>query len=379
MKQVKYLAKLGLYTSSLFVLMGSAAHASSKPDFDQKIIKKISNFSYVTARGGDKLNDVAERYDVLPRDLVKWNKILSPFKLSEGQRLKIMNPKFHHAKTGENINDIADKYNSTAREIAVLNHIKTSDKIISGDRIRIPDSIEKIAVNTVKENKIAETKTIDKKKVNQVVFGKSTKSRVQNQMVELKKPKALIAKIEKKTEQKIVVKLKAEEKKVNIVQAKSNQKVKKLESKKKILDGAEFAVYNIQEKPGRFLAPISFTASKAEVISAFGTKRGGIVNDGINIAAPIGQTVRAAASGNVVYVGDHLKGYGNLVIIKHTGNYFTAYAQLGDYAVRKGQKVKIGQRIGTVGASGNVERPQLHFAIRKGKESINPSKIFRKG
>ncbi len=111
---------------------------------------------------------------------------------------------------------------------------------------------------------------------------------------------------------------------------------------------------------------------RGKVISVFGPKPGGLHNDGVNIAAPEGTPILAGLSGEVVYVGNELKGYGNLVIIKHDNGWLSAYAHQKNALVQKGQRVTQGQVIGYVGKTGNVEEPQLHFGIRDGKEAINP-------
>ena len=102
----------------------------------------------------------------------------------------------------------------------------------------------------------------------------------------------------------------------------------------------------------------------------------GVYSDGINISAPEGKKVKASADGVVVYIGKNLKGYGNLVIIRHRGGWLTAYAHQKNILTTKGKIVKRGQTIGEVGSTGNVERPQLHFAIRKGSKARDPLKLI---
>jgi len=112
------------------------------------------------------------------------------------------------------------------------------------------------------------------------------------------------------------------------------------------------------------------------IISAFGPKGNGKTNDGINIAASEGEPVWASADGEVVYVGNELQGYGNMVLIKHSGNKTTAYAHLNRPTVDKYDRVKQGDIIGYVGTTGNVKEPQLHFAIRDGKDPVDPAKYL---
>ena len=109
--------------------------------------------------------------------------------------------------------------------------------------------------------------------------------------------------------------------------------------------------------------------ARGRVISGFG---GTGTNEGINIAVPDGTPVKAAEAGTVAYAGSEVKGYGNLVLIRHDNGYVSAYAHNGDIDVKRGQKVTRGQTIAKSGQSGNVTSPQLHFEIRKGSTPIDP-------
>lgn len=122
----------------------------------------------------------------------------------------------------------------------------------------------------------------------------------------------------------------------------------------------------------KFIWPV-----KGKVISSFGAKKGGLYNDGINIKAVKGSEVRAAESGVVAYVGNELKGYGNLVIIKHSSGWITAYAHLDNFSVTRAQQVKKSEVIGTIGMTGNVDSAQLYFGLRKGRDALNPLKYIK--
>jgi murein DD-endopeptidase MepM/ murein hydrolase activator NlpD len=108
------------------------------------------------------------------------------------------------------------------------------------------------------------------------------------------------------------------------------------------------------------------------VIQAFGAKTNGLQNDGINLAVPEGTAVRAADDGVVAYSGNELKGYGNLVLVRHSNGYVTAYAHASELIVKRGDAVKRGQVIAKSGQTGSVTSPQLHFEIRKGSSPVDP-------
>ena len=115
---------------------------------------------------------------------------------------------------------------------------------------------------------------------------------------------------------------------------------------------------------------------KGKVISGFGNKPGGLKNEGINIAVPEGTSVRAADAGVVAYAGNELKGYGNLVLIRHPGGYVTAYAHAKELFVKRGDKIERGAVIAKAGQTGSVTSPQLHFEVRKGATALDPLKFM---
>lgn len=108
------------------------------------------------------------------------------------------------------------------------------------------------------------------------------------------------------------------------------------------------------------------------IIDRFGNAAKGVHNDGVNIMAPVGTPVRASFSGEVAFVGSGLKSFGNLVLIKHQDGWITAYAHLGEVNVTEGDKLSRGTIIGSVGQTGRVDSPQLHFEIRKSRTPVNP-------
>lgn len=111
---------------------------------------------------------------------------------------------------------------------------------------------------------------------------------------------------------------------------------------------------------------------RGKVITSYGAKTNGKSNDGINLAVPEGTPVKAAEDGVVAYSGNELKGYGNLVLVRHSNGYVTAYAHASELLVKRGDTIKRGQIIAKSGQSGEVGSPQLHFEIRKGSAPVDP-------
>jgi murein DD-endopeptidase MepM/ murein hydrolase activator NlpD len=111
---------------------------------------------------------------------------------------------------------------------------------------------------------------------------------------------------------------------------------------------------------------------RGRVISGFGSKPNGTTNDGLNLSVPEGTAIKAAEGGVVAYAGNELKGFGNLVLIRHQGEWVTAYAHASEILVKRGDVVRRGQVIAKSGKTGNVSAPQLHFEVRRGATPVDP-------
>jgi murein DD-endopeptidase MepM/ murein hydrolase activator NlpD len=111
---------------------------------------------------------------------------------------------------------------------------------------------------------------------------------------------------------------------------------------------------------------------RGRVVTGYGAKTNGKSNDGINVAVPEGTPIKAAEDGVVAYSGNELKGYGNLILVRHSNGYVTAYAHASELMVKRGETIKRGQIIAKSGQSGEVGSPQLHFEIRKGSSPVDP-------
>jgi murein DD-endopeptidase MepM/ murein hydrolase activator NlpD len=111
---------------------------------------------------------------------------------------------------------------------------------------------------------------------------------------------------------------------------------------------------------------------RGRITSGFGTSAAGQRNDGINLAVPEGTSVKAAEAGTVIYAGNELEGYGNLILVRHADGWVSAYAHNKDLLVKRGDTVTRGQTIAHAGMTGSVTSPQVHFELRKGSSPVNP-------
>ncbi|WP_448031794.1 peptidoglycan DD-metalloendopeptidase family protein [Bradyrhizobium liaoningense] len=141
------------------------------------------------------------------------------------------------------------------------------------------------------------------------------------------------------------------------------------------------ATANVEEKPAETQTKAAEATGalptfrwpvRGKVVTSYGAKTNGKSNDGINLAVPEGTPVKAAEDGVVAYSGNELKGYGNLVLVRHANGYVTAYAHASELLVKRGDTIKRGQVIAKSGQSGEVASPQLHFEIRKGSSPVDP-------
>ncbi len=279
---------------------------------------------------GDTLYSISRRYKIPMSDIAIANKMHAPFKLYEGQRLKLPPPLEYRVRQGDTLYSISRLFGVNQSSIARLNNIRAPYTIRAGQVLRLPSASHKMQMA----------------KLNRALVSK----RPQSAAVSTARGSSDIRKQKQKQTYKKPV---------------GNNRHKPSSSTRS-------HKYNKSAKvPKRSLAKFQWPV-RGKIISAFGPKKNGLHNDGINIKAPKGTPVRAAENGVVVYAGNELKGSGNLVLIRHSGGWLSAYAHMQKILITKGQEVKHGQTIGTVGKTGSVSTPQLHFEIRRGTAPLNP-------
>ncbi|MGD9616305.1 MAG: peptidoglycan DD-metalloendopeptidase family protein [Alphaproteobacteria bacterium] len=129
------------------------------------------------------------------------------------------------------------------------------------------------------------------------------------------------------------------------------------------------------EPPAKSGGPFPWPV-RGRILAGYGATKGGGNNAGINIAAARGTPVRAVDSGVVAYAGNEIRGYGNLVLVKHSSGFISAYAHLDELLVKRGDSIGRGQVIAKVGTTGGVSEPQLHFELRRGKKAVDPREFL---
>ena len=237
-------------------------------------------------------------------------------------------------RSGESLSEVAQHYGVNKDDLLALNDIANSDQIIAGADLRVP------GYGRLREAHAARTDSVSRPERPPIVQtpAKRSSARIADG-IPIPRPRPQDA-------------------------ATAPQASRFDYAWLRSFTGAETA--NTAETP-KLLWPI-----QGRIISNFGVKPTGERNDGINILASRGTPVRAAAAGTVAYVGEELKNYGKLVLIRHEGSYVTAYAHSDTVTVSPGERVTRGQTIGYAGATGDVSEPQLHFELRLGTKAVDP-------
>ncbi len=268
-----------------------------------------------TVSVGETLWKISQRYKMSMRDIIKANNLNAPYMLDVGQRLELPPPREYTVRMGDTLYGVSRLFNVSVNDIARINNLDAPYTLAPGQALRLP-SVGGDVPEPVQEARVARSSSAPQpgqKPGTQMVSAKQTRAGA-------KKP---------------------------VTKAPP------------------------QRSGSRFKWPVS-----GKILSTYGPKKDGLHNDGINIKAPKGTPVRAAENGVVVYAGNELQGYGNLVLVRHENRWMTAYGHLDKFMIERRETVNMGQTLGTVGASGSVDTPQLHFEIRRGTEALNPKRYL---
>jgi murein DD-endopeptidase MepM/ murein hydrolase activator NlpD len=260
---------------------------------------------------------------------------LPPPRTQHASKAQSTQPSIHTVAPGETLIKISRMYDRPLAAVARINNIPPHTKINIGDRIIIPGSRSAAA---------------PKKDAPKVAQAKPLSPPPKVQAAAKSNPKATVARADT-TES------------VGVAQSSSNAEPAPANPVRAAKDGA----------------PSFRWPAKGRVIAGFGPRTNGQQNDGINLAVPEGTPVKAAEDGVVAYAGNELKGYGNLVLVRHANGYVTAYAHAREVLVKRGDQIKRGQIIARSGQTGNVDAPQLHFEIRKGPTPLDPMPLLTGG
>ncbi len=301
---------------------------------------------------GDTVYGVAQRFGVPVRTLIETNELKPPYRLSAGQRLQVPVREQHVVQPGDTLLAISRIYGVDQSSLARINDLTPPYALKPGQRLTLPGRID------------ANLAAMPAEKQGSYVAPTASNAGAGGSMSveELPAPRA-----PQSAKQPAVAPSTP-----GTTEPVAPQKLAPKTTTTTKQTDTEVAAIPPEPAPaqrdgGRFLWPVN-----GKIISGFGPKKGGLNNDGINIAAPAGARVMAADDGVVAYAGNELRGFGNLLLIRHAGGWVTAYAHNAKLLVKRGEKVRRGQPIAEIGSTGNVSAPQLHFEIRKGTDPVDP-------
>lgn len=297
---------------------------------------------YATVKKGDTLYELAKSYNTNIRELIDLNDLTPPYHLRVGQRIKMPKPLYHVVQQQDTLYSISRSYEIDLSRLIKANNLQQPYTIFPGQKLRMPsknDMPTESEYNVASNNTVKSTSKVEPVKANPQY---AVQSKALDNTNALAVKKADVA---------------------------GNYPVPTPKSQPSGSTVSE--VIASRGRNVKFHWPL-----RGRVTSSFGPKKGGLYNDGINISAPRGSAIKAAADGKVVYSGNELKGYGNLLLVRHNNGFLTAYAHTQRNLVKKGDFVKQGQVIGYVGATGHVKSPQLHFSIRRGRKAFDPEKFL---
>lgn len=304
---------------------------ASKPKYNAQKTEPALRAGQIRVEKGDTVYGLSRQHDIPVRALIDRNGLKAPFHLYVGQILTLPNKNTYRVKKGDTLFSVSRQHNTDVYSLAKTNNLPPPYTLYAGQVLKLPFANVQTAAapKTVSRPQAAPSASQEAKRATLSQF--STPPRVAGEPS--LKPSTV-----GQTPQRI-------------------------------------AKAPIPKPPARSSSRFSWPVS-GKIVSSFGTKKTGLRNDGINILAKRGTPVKAAENGVVAYSGNELRGFGNMLLIKHSDGWITAYAHNERLLVKRGQKVRKGQPIASVGSSGGVTEPQLHFEIRKGMNPVNPKKYL---
>jgi murein DD-endopeptidase MepM/ murein hydrolase activator NlpD len=325
---------------------------SAAPRYRAPTVRYVTDGKVVAARGmyrdyvvqkGDHLDAIARDLKTTRRELVEANRLGESYAIRPGRHLKVPVAKAYVAVSGDTLGGVAKRFGVSLGDLSNLNDLPERGRLTPGMFIALPDSYEDHGPQriTVTEEAYAAPRP-------RAVYHPAPASAAPAPLppaggAYVPSPYALAA---------------AAARRAQASESTPTYRPPAYTPARPVETTASQAAM-VSAGIGRFIWPV-----KGQVLSNFGATGVGRRNDGVDISAAAGAEVRAAASGEVVYAGDQVPGFGNLVLIKHASGWVSAYAHLGSVSVHMREMINQGELLGTVGMTGGVSQPQLHFELR---------------
>jgi murein DD-endopeptidase MepM/ murein hydrolase activator NlpD len=306
----------------------------------------------IKVKQGDTLYSMAKRTKLTVDDLAKLNGLKKPYRLSLGQEINLPSTRYYSVETGDTLYSIAHRFGMEADDLAIFNDISAKKGLHAGQKIDLPDDVKDrggpkptmVAGPTPPPRReryrpSCPPMAMQPPPPREQAYAPPSPPPPMTAPPSAIKPQGGPAQPPAPYAHAVVPPV--------------TPPAATAEAPPTAGD-AEVAAAG----RGLFIWPV-----RGDLINTFGQK-GSMRSDGIDIGATQGDSVHSAAAGEVVYAGNAVQGFGNLVLVKHAGGWVTAYAHLASIEVKMRQAVTQGEEIGLVGVSGGVDRPQLHFEIR---------------
>lgn len=279
------------------------------------------NGSIYVVKSGDTLRGIANRTGASSEIIAVTNGLAAPYVIQPGQRLQIDGGRYHEVNSGETGIAIARAYGAPWREVVALNGLEEPFVLRVGQKLLLPAATP-VDPSRMSIEQRAAAFDLD---IDDIVTGSQP--------------------------------------------ALADSAAPPSDWRKAVTPTKTASAITVPTGfSGRFTWPVD-----GKLLSSFGSKGGGKVNDGLNIGVVKGTPIRASADGVVAYSGDEIGVFGGLILLNHGSGWVTAYGHADKLNVTRGQKIKAGDIIGLAGDSGYVQEPQLHFEIRKDRKPVNPA------
>lgn len=340
-------SRFGVVVGLMLVLAACGQRIGSAPVVNGATGERVGSTSTtanlpstIRVQRGDSLYKISRRYNVRLRAIIDANNLRPPYTIFPGQKLRMPVTGVHIVSRGETVYQIAQRYGAEPGTLVRLNRISPPYRLSTGQRLVLPAGASQSA-----STRRSAARTVSR-------AGRPTSTSVTRAPVPRSTSRATATQ----------------------PAATRPPPRKVLPAERVIVKRAPSTSKSVRPPPpstGGFIWPVS-----GKLLSRFGTLGKGLQNDGINILARRGTPVRSIQSGVVAYSGNELRGFGNLLLIKHSGGWISAYAHNDKLLVKTGQRVRRGQVISHVGSTGSVDKPQLHFELRRQNRAVDPERYL---
>jgi murein DD-endopeptidase MepM/ murein hydrolase activator NlpD len=338
------------------VEMKSGYGDSRAPEPAVAAAPSVTEPGVAVVRRGDTLYAIARQHNIPTRAVIDANGLRPPYVLQVGQRLTLPRVRTHLVQPGDTVNSLSRRYGVEMSGLVRANAIEPPYRIMVGQTLILPRTA---AAPDVQVARAADPSPAPGPTVPAVpAMAVESAPLPASTAAPAPAPDAPVAAAPAPREQPAPARDEPVLAAPPVRLPATPQQAAEIEP----------AAASLPARAGRgFQWPV-----RGQVVSDYGAKGGGLQNDGINIAAARGAPIRAAEHGVVVYAGNELRGFGNLLLLRHADGWMTAYGHADEILVGRGDEVKRGQVVARVGSTGNVTSPQVHFEIRRGKRAVNP-------